>query len=246
MALCNFLFHRLPQFVFAILFAGSAFAQNPPERTRLYTQPDPANPGGLKGRVTTPAVPIEQVLAIPTEDPEKVYLGEVTDSQRTTFEFKGLPVGKYDVIVVYPSAFYEGLRLNRDDSTLTTEDLQKIETTIQKSEPFFTKRVIHRVEGESGRGKNARAIVTYFREKGSELLLEKFEGNYSRPDFRRTFKLVMLKDVGPGWQIARARDLYPVWVKPKGALPGHHYSTAISQIRVADQIKDLGALDLSR
>ena len=47
--------------------------------------------------------------------------------------------------------------------------------------------------------------------------MEHFEGKSSRPDFRRTFKLVLLKDVGPGWQIARARDLYPVWVDPKRA-----------------------------
>jgi hypothetical protein len=77
-------------------------------------------------------------------------------------------------------------------------------------------------------------------------LLTQFEGGFSRPDFRRTFKLVLLKDVGPGWQIARARDLYPVWVNPKSTLPVHHFSSAISQIRVADQIKDLGTLDLTR
>lgn len=229
----------------AILFAGTASAQNPPERTRLYTKPDPANTGGLKGRITNPALPIEQILALPAESPEEVYLGEITDSQRTHFEFKGLPVGKYDLIVIYPAAFYEGLRLNSDASTLTTDDLKKIDASIQKSEPFFTKRIIHRVEGESGRSKTARAICTYLREKGSELLMEQFEGKSNRPDFRRTFKLVLLKDVGPGYQIARARDLYPVWVNPKSTLPVHHFSTAISQFRVADQIKDLGDLDLT-
>ncbi len=230
----------------ALLFAGTAFSQNAPERTRLYTKPDPANTGGLKGRIANPVLPIEQILAIPAENPEEVYQGEISGSQRTAFEFKGLPVGKYDLIVIYPAAFYEGLRLNRDASTLTTDDLQKIETTIQKSEPFFTKRIVHRVEGESGRGNMARALVTYFREKGSELLLETFEGKSNRPDFRRTFKLVLLKDVGPGWQIARARDLYPVWVNPKGTLPVHKFSAALSQFRVADQIKDLGDLDLTR
>lgn len=232
--------------LFAALLAGTTFAQEPPERTRLYTKPDAANAGGLKGRITNPALPIEQILALPSESPEEVYLGEVTGSQRTSFQFKGLPVGKYDLIVIYPAAFYEGLRLNREDSTLTTDDLKKIDASIQKSEPFFTKRIIHRVEGQSGRGNTARAICTYFREKGSELLLQTFEGQSNRPDFRRTFKLVFLKDVGPGWQIARARDLYPVWVAPKSALPAHKHTTAISQFRVADQIKDLGDLDLTR
>ena len=233
-------------FLSALLLAAAAFAQNPPERTRLYTKPDPANTGGLKGRIANPAVPIEEILAMPAENPEEIYEGVISDSQRTSFEFKNLPVGKYDLVVVYPAAFYEGLRLNRDASTLTPDDLKKIDASIQKSEPFFTKKFIHRVEGETGRGNNARAICTYFRDKGSNLLMEQFEGKSDRPDFRRTFKLVMLKDVGPGWQIARARDLYPVWVSPKSALPVHKFSAALSQFRVADQIKDLGVLDLAK
>ena len=230
----------------AILSVGAASAQNPPERTRLYSKPDPANTGGLTGRIANPSQPMEEILALPAENPEKVYEGEITDTKRTAFQFKGLPVGKYDLIVIYPAAFYEGLRLNRDASTLTPEDLKKIDTSIQKSEPFFTKKFIHRVEGETGRGKTARALCTYFRDKGSELLMEQFEGKSNRPDFRRTFKLVLLKDVGPGWQIARARDLYPVWVDPKRTLPTYKFSAALSQFRVADQVKDVGDLDLIR
>ncbi len=229
-----------------LLALATTMAQNPPERTRLYKKPDPANTGGLKGSIAYPALPIEAILAVSAEDVEEVYEGEVSGSQRSEFQFKGLPVGKYDLIVVFAAEFYEGLRLNREASTLTPEDLKKIDATVQKSEPFFPKKSIHRVEGETGRGKGARAICTYFRDKGSELLLEQFEGKSSRPDFRRTFKLVVFKDVGPGWQIARARDLYPVWMNPKAALPVHKFSSAISQLRVADQIKDLGALYLSR
>ena len=77
-------------------------------------------------------------------------------------------------------------------------------------------------------------------------MLEKFEGTSSRPDFRRTFKLVLLKDVGPGWQIVRARDLYPVWMNPKGTLPTHNHNEVLQQLRVADQIKDIGTLQLSK
>ena len=65
-----------------------------------------------------------------------------------------------------------------------------------------------------------------------------------RSEFRRTFKLVMLKDVGPGWQIVRTRDLYPIWTPPAGARPSHHYSRDLSRIRVADRIKQLGPLQL--
>lgn len=228
-----------------ILTTSIVCAQNPPERTRLYTKLDPANTGGLKGRIAKPELPIEEILALPTDNPEEVYEGEVSGPKRDTFQFKNLPVGKYDLITIYPAAFYEGLQLSRDASTLTPDDLKKIDASIQKSEPFFPKKFIHRVEGATGRASGARAICTYYRDKGSELLMEQFEGKSTRPDFRRTFKLVVLKDVGPGWQIARARDLYPVWVNPKSSLPTHHFNPSLNQLRVADQLKDLGDLDLT-
>jgi hypothetical protein len=228
-----------------LLITGTALAQNPPERTRLYTKPDPVNTGGLKGHIAKPEIPIEEILALPTDSPEEVYEGTVSGAKKDTFEFKNLPVGKYGLVVVYPTAFYEGLQLDRDASTLSADDLKKIDETVQKSESFFTKKFIHRVEGQTGRASVARAICTYYRDKGSDLLMEQFEGKSSRDDFRRTFKLVLFKDVGPGWQIVRARDLYPVWVNPKRGLPEHHFSTALNQIRVADQVKDLGELDLT-
>jgi hypothetical protein len=203
----------------------------------------------LKGRIANPDAPIEQILAVSAANIEAVYQGEVTAAKKNGFQFKGLPVGKYDLIVVFEKAFYEGFKLARGTSTsadtLTTDDRQRIDASIQKSEPFFPKKTIHRVEGETGQGNFARCVITYFRDKGSELLLEQFEGKSNRPDFRRTFKLVILKDVGPGWQIVRARDLYPVWMNPKAALPAHHFSARLSEIRVADEIKDLGELDLS-
>jgi hypothetical protein len=229
----------------AAIFTATVLAQNPPERTRLYTKGDPANPGGLMGHIVKPEIPIEEILALPTDNVEEVYEGQVSGAKRDIFEFKNLPVGKFDLVVIYPAAFYEGLQLNREASTLTPEDRAKIDATVQKSEPYWTKKIVHRVEGETGRASGARAIITFARDKGSNLLMETYQGKSSRDDFRRTFKLVLFKDVGPGWQIVRARDLYPVWTDPKRPLPEHHFSTALNQLRVADQLKDLGALDLT-
>ena len=237
----------------ALLLTGSAFcaetpealdiykknipSANGPERTRLYTKPDPANTGGLKGRITKPELPIEQILAMPSDSPEELYSGEITGPKSDSFQFTGLPIGKYDLLVIYDSAVYEGFQLNRDASNLTPDDLAKIEATIQKSEPYFPKKFTHRVEGLTGRASGARCFCTYLRDKDSI--------GVHNSDFRRTFKLVTLKNVGPGWQIVRARDLYPVWANPKHALPSHHYTTTLNQVRVADQVKDLGALDLT-
>ena len=81
--------------------------------------------------------------------------------------------------------------------------------------------------------------------KPADLLWEAYQGEYKRHDFRRTSKLILLKDVGVGWQVERTRDLYPCWVEPKFFLPTHHHTKALSRIRVADSIKDLGEIDLA-
>ena len=242
-------------FVLSLLLASTAYPADPAgnihsgdstlERTRLYTKSDPASPGGIKGHISAPEQPIEQVLAMPTDNPEALYSGEITGPKHDSFQFAGIPVGKYDLVVIYDSAFYEGFQLSRDPSTLNPEDLKKIDECIQKSEPYFPKKFIHRVEGVTGRGSTARCLCTYFRDMGSNLDLTTFGGKSFRPDFRRTYKLAIIKDVGPGWQIVRARDLYPVWTDPKHALPSHHYCDSLSQIRVADQVKNLGSIDLS-
>ena len=234
----------LPLLLSASFVAGSVSLAGPPARYKLYTQPDPANPGGITGTISKPSQKIESILAIPADAPEMVYEGTVEGSDK--FRFTGLPMRNYDLIVIYEKDFYEGLQLNRGPSTLTDEDIKKIETIVQKSEPFFTHKFVHRVEGETGQGNFSRCICTFLRAKGSELLWEAHEGKFNREDFRRTYKLLILKDVGPGWQVVRARDLYPVWTEPKFVEPRHHYSKELSRIRVADSVKDLGEIDLTK
>ena len=71
------------------------------------------------------------------------------------------------------------------------------------------------------------------------------EGGFAKKEWRRTFKIVMLKDVGVGWQIERTRDLFPLWITPEEAEPTHHFQSKLSNIRVTDYQKDLGTLDLN-
>ena len=92
----------------------------------------------------------------------------------------------------------------------------------------------------------ARCFCAFIRAKGSDLLWEAHEGSFKREDFRRTYKLIMLKDVGPGWQVERARDIYPIWCEPKLVKPRHNYSRALARVRVADSVKDLGEIDLTK
>lgn len=211
------------------------------ERYRLYTKPDPSAGGGIRGSVSRPSTPIAQILAIPPDEPQLVYKGTVSGSKSQHFEFTGLPMRRYDLVVIYDDRFYEGLKLQREDDTLTSKDREKIDWIIQKSEPFFTVKVIHRLEGTTGRGNFARCICTFLRDRASEA----YAGG-ATPGYRRTFKLVILKDVGPGWQVVRTRDLYPLTVPPTDARPKHHFSSEIQGIRVSDYVKDIGAVDLGR
>jgi hypothetical protein len=204
-------------------------------RHKLYTQPDSSSSGGIKGKIKSPMTPIEQILAIPADEPRFVYEGK---RNGTAFSFSGLPMGKYDLVVIYDNSFYEGLRLHRERDTLTAEDRKKIEASITKSEPFFNTKIIHRLEGTTGRGNLCRAICTYVREKSAVDYAGELEG------FRRTFKIVILKDVGPGWQIVRSRDLFPLSVEKVNARPRHFHSDSISGIRVSDYEKDLGMISL--
>jgi len=222
---------------FMALAAGGQDQPDGAGRSRLYTAPDPAAKGGISGRIISPLLPIQQVLAIPPDEPRLVYEGSITGADKRSFAFNGLPMRKYDLIVIYEQHFYEGLHLQRGESTLTPQDHAKITKTVLASEPYFTKKFVHRAEGTTGRGNLARAICTFLRDRSSA------EGHW---EHRRTFKLIMFKDVGPGWQVVRARDLFPVSIKPDSVLPQHHYTDTLGGIRVSDYMKDLGEIRLTR
>ena len=229
----------------AVAVGAAGAGDDPLEgRSRLYTPPDPLSAGGIAGRIAWPAEPIEQILATPPDEPRLVYQGTISGADGRTFRFEGLPMRKYDLVVIYPNAFFEGLQLLRGESTLTREDIQKIEAGIQKSEPYYPHKIIHRLQGESGRGNQARALCTFYLDRPSELLFNSYQGGWKRDDPRRAFKLVILQDVGPGWQLVRTRDLYSKWATLETLHPQHHFSPELSRIRVADSLKDLGEIDL--
>jgi len=194
----------------------------------LYTKPDPSAPGGMQGRVVQPQLPIRQILAIPPSSPEKVYEGQVDEGDRRSFRFAGLPMGRYDLFVIYDDRFYEGIQLMRGEDTLTDTDRAQIAEILERSEPFFSVKIIHRLEGTTGRGNEARAVCTFGRER-----------------IRRTYKLVLLRQVGPGWQVQRTRELLPIEIGPSEPVESrHHFSPLLSGIRITDRVVDLGELAL--
>ena len=223
--------------------SGQARAQVSQSRY-LYTAPDPAATGGIKGEIVRPSQPVVGVFALPQGHPEWVYKAELAGPSSNRFAFAGLTVDRYDLLVVYDQGFYEGLVLAREENTLTKEDEKKIKAIIDKSEPFFNEKVIHRLAGKSGQMEGAaRCICTFLRSKKSMGFID---GAWY-PDHRRAFKLVVLEDVGPAWQIVRTREIFATQVTPGSGrdMVPHHYCPKLGAIRVTDSMKDLGSLDLT-
>jgi hypothetical protein len=150
-------------------------------------------------------------------------------------------MAKYDLFVIYENEFYEGLELTYEPDTLTEKDRKSIDYIVNASDPFFNKKVIHRMAGTTGRGNFARCVVTQYRD-GPGTVSADYVALVGVS--RRTFKLIWLKDVGVGWQVVEKRDLYPVTVEMRLLTPTHHYTRQLSRIRVTDQVKNLGDLVL--
>ena len=210
---------------------------------RLYTSTDHSASGGISGRIVKPEMPIVQILAMPPDEPKFVYKGMVSGEKRQKFSFDNLPMAKYDLFVIYENEFHEGLRLSYDPDTLTVKDRQGITKIVNASDPFYNKKIIHRIAGTTGRGNTARCIVTQYRDGPGTVTADykKLKGQG-----RRTFKLIWLKDVGVGWQVVQKRDLYPVTVDLRLLKPAHHYSEQLSKIRVTNKVKNLGDIELDK
>ncbi|MEI7437626.1 MAG: hypothetical protein WCL16_12555 [bacterium] len=207
----------------------------------LYTAPDPAATGGIHGRIATPAKPMLKIFAQAADEWKHVYCGELADGG-TEFRFKGLPVGKYDLLILYADGFYEGLSLNQDQNTLTDSDQSFINAAIMKSTPFFNQKKIHRSEGVTGYAGKARCVLQEVRTL--PITLQSAE---VRADIQvRSIKLVLPEDVGIGWSVVNTREIVRQEVAAtecKGLLQ-HHFDPQLGNIRVIDTTKELGSLSL--
>lgn len=229
-----------------LLTAAPYVNPNITERTRLYTPPDRSAAGGIKGRVVQPKKPIEEILVMPPDEPKKVYKGVISGDDKQSFGFSNLPMAKYDLFIIYEDEFYEGFRLSREPDTLNAKDREGITKIVMASDPFFNNKIIHRMEGTTGRGNFARCLVTQSRDQsapGEVVEGEGFGVTMAKHLGRRTYKLIWLKHVGVGWQVVQKRDLYPVTVPLTELNPKHNYSKKISGIRVTNNLKDLGEID---
>lgn len=219
---------------------GSGEYTKTKQSSALYTAPNPAETGGISGRLTGAAPGrILGVLAQPQDEWKRLYLGKLEPDG--AFRFTGLPASKYDLIVLCEKAFYEGLTLQRDGKPVEIggEVWQALTVPLAKSNPFFETKHLHRATTIE---LSARGLLQEVRARPVTL-----QSAEVRSDIQiRSLKLVLIEDVGAGWSLENTREFFRQEVGPKdvkGLLPGQ-FCEKLRGIRVTTAVKDLGTLEL--
>ena len=177
----------------------------------LYTPPDPSATGGLR---LVSSLPLEFAFAIPESNQEHVYKAMLGPDQKQV-SFANIPVSMYDLLLVTKDHFYEGISLNRDENSLSPEDLASIEEIFSRSVPFMNVKRTEAVKGTPGDDGRATALVQWMR-IGGNLLNQNDDLMVGHTI--RSLRLAFLADVGPGWQVTGTRelirtDVFPAMIK---------------------------------
>ena len=237
---------------------------------KTYTPPDSSRTGGIRGRLSRSPAKVLGVLAVYQQFPtvsalggidggsaaknqknvnqdmrNPVYLADLSDDN--SFSFKGLPPGKYDLMVICENCFYEGLLLAREESTLTPADLKTIQAKLKESNPFFDTKHQHRIAGAHGAYGKARILEQDVRTR--PLTLQ--SAAYVTGVQIRSLKLCMMESVGNKragnhWELKKTRELLRQELGPletKGVMPSF-FRKELQGIRVSRRMKDIGTIAL--
>lgn len=216
----------------AALFLAAAlhgFAQ----AGRIYTAPDPAATGSLKGRT---AEPLTHAVAV-ERDRARVFRAALDDDGRA-FRFERLPIGKYDLVLfTRTGTVYEGLALGE---TLRLEGAsdQNFRRRIDAADGFFNKTQIHRA-GLSADGETLLAFVERFR--ANDVLKQSGE---ALGQMVRRFEIVELTRAADDWQMSASRHIYR---EGEPVVPEFRKTVnlpALGNLRVVREPKDLGEIPL--
>ena len=216
------------------------------QSTKLYTPTDPNDTGGIRARIALPKDKLIGAFAIPVgelkEKNPRVFKASLA-ADGHGFEFSNLPTAKYDLLLIFPQVFFEGISLSRAASTLTTNDWKSIGEIFNKSEPFFDVKRILRMEGSTGDAGWAECVFQEVRERPVTLQDASFHTEIQI----RTIKMGRFEDVGPAWQLLVTREIVRQEVagkEHKGLLPHVFCPKELSNLRVVNTVKDLGKLEL--
>ena len=202
---------------------------------RIYTVPDPAATGGIRGSV---GVVITHALAV-NHDRIEVYRAEMSDGGKS-FVFPHLPVGKYDLVLVgQEHIVYEGLNLGdeKPPADLPPGSLEHLKTRVGAQDAFFNHFKIQRAGYD---GANALLFV----ERTSDRQILRQDATKLNATLRR-LEIIELAQAADDWQVTTNRHLYREEQDPHGIdFLQDAYLPELGNLRIIDSMKDLGTVRL--
>jgi len=239
MANCQFsIFNSRCLAVWMVAFQVSCFGAARELSNHFQDKPDPGSGGGISVKVS-PIEGLEDALVIEATE-YKVYAANV-DRQAGTVSLRGLPPGRYDVILKYVAKIYEGVTLEESGNfvKLSKADLDSLEGVIWVSEDYFNKKQIGRL---GGNGKIMKLVVEEIRDKRTFMP----DGTEMKDTMIRRLDLWEMRKTGQVWQTKNCRNLFRE-ERPtpygKGAYCQFYYVEALGGARVGDSVVTLPPFD---
>lgn len=214
-------------------FASLADADGP---GRIYTKPAAADQGVLTGRVT--GGKLSHAIAV-ERDRKRVFLAEL-DGDKTRFRFPGLPVGRYDVVLVTDDGrLLEGLALGNEPSP-DDESAGNATRRVAEADSFFNRHKTHRAGVADG-------VVLAFVERIRDREILRGSGERVNACLRR-LEIMEMREAAGDWQTTGTRHLLreEIPLEPSPAFLRHRFVSALGGIRMVDSARDLGIIGLNK
>jgi len=225
----------------AALAAVGLFLSLPAHAAGKFLDPPDPNLGGGVSIKVSPVKQLEEAIVVePTTF--RAYLAKI-DRASGTVSVKGIPPGKYDLVLKFDTVIVEGLRLDVPDgfSKLSEEELKGIYDVIWVSDDFFNNKTIVRM---GGNGKRAKLFVDEVRDKHT---VDPGGASLGHLIIRR-LALIDIRKTGQIWTIKQVRHLSRE-ERPKtktGQVLKYLYVPKLGKLRVADDVVELPPVDLAK
>ena len=200
----------------------------------IYTIPDPSSGGGIVLSVDTA---LTHAMAV-EHDRKRVFNGSLSaDGLQVTFAH--LPTGKYDVVLTAKNRnVFEGLDLGPEPQGLSETSLKNLQDRVATGDTFYNRWTIHRI------GINDETALVFVERLRDKKIYQ--QSGATLPNNLRRLEVLEMRQATDTWQVADTRHLYRETepVEPNPPFFKHAFIAALGNVRVIDQTKNLGKLEL--